>query len=107
GSSCKSATWLFPRAGRQRRLEALLAAHVDDFYRLADLQHLERVSVVVDIGDGLPGNLDDDVALPQPGLLGRSAADDAAEEQTLHVGRVVGDRAGEDANAGAPRPALH
>ena len=33
-----------------------------------------------------PGDLDDDVALLQSGLLGRSAADDAAEQQPLHVG---------------------
>ena len=81
-------------------------AHVDDLRRLADLQQLERVGVVVDVGDRLPGDLDDDVALLQAGLLGRPAADHAAEQQPLHVGRVVGNRAGEDAHAGAAAAAF-
>ena len=50
-----------------------------------------------------PVDLDDDVAFLQAGLLGRAAADDAAEQQPLDVGGVVGNRAREHAHAGAAR----
>ena len=53
-----------------------------------------------------PRDLDDDVALLQPGLLGGPAADDAAEQQPFDVGRVVGNRAGEHAHAGAAAAAV-
>ena len=43
----------------------------------------------------------DDVALLQARLFRRPAADDAAEQQSLRRRRVVGDGAGEHANAGA------
>src|SRR5438045_2180900 len=70
-------------AGRwsQHRLLTFAAAHVDDLCRLADFQNVQRVGVVVNIRDRLAGNLDDDVAFLQTCLLGRSAADDAAQQQ--------------------------
>ena len=91
-------------AGRQRRLAPLAVPHVDDLHRLVHLQQLERVGVVVDVGDRLAGDLDDDVALHQAGLLGRAAADDAAEQQPFDLGRVVRNRAGGDAQAGDGSP---
>ena len=48
-----------------------------------------------------PGDLDDHVALLQSGLFRGTAANHAAEQQALHVGGVVGNRAGEEAQAGA------
>ena len=68
---------------RQRRLAPLAAAHVDHLHGLADLQQVERVGVVVDVGDRLPGDLDDHVALLQARLFGGPAADHAAEQQPL------------------------
>src|SRR5258705_5125141 len=43
----------FPCSRRKHRLEPLALPQVDDLRRLADLQHVERVGVVVDVRDGL------------------------------------------------------
>src|SRR2546430_13445214 len=98
---------LFARRRRQRRFATHAAAHVDDLGRMADLQHVERVGVVVDVRDGLAGVLDDHVALLQSRLLRWPAAYDPAEQQTLGLARVVGDRAGEYAHARAAAARLH
>src|SRR5262245_28210065 len=91
----------------QCRIDALAVPHVDDLRRLTDLQQVQGVGVVVDIGDRLPSNLDDDVAFLQACLFSWAAADDAAEQQSLRIVRVVGNRPGEYANAGAAAAALH
>ena len=66
---------LSPGRGRERGLYALVVALVDHLDRLADLQELQRVSVVVDIRDRLAGELDDDVAFLQPRLFRGPSAD--------------------------------
>src|SRR4029078_10126622 len=67
-------------AGRRRehRFATFAAAQVDHLGGLSDLQHVERVGLVVNFRDRLPGNLDDDVAFLHPGLLAGAAADHAA-----------------------------
>src|ERR1700730_6830401 len=54
-----SSTIFSPQASP--RLDA--RARVDHLHGLADLQQVERVRVVVDVGDRLSGDLDDDVVL--------------------------------------------
>ena len=72
---------------------------VDDLDRLVDAEQFERIRVVVDVGDRLAGDLDDDVAFHQPRLLGGSAADDTRQQQSFHLCGVVGNGAGGDAHA--------
>src|SRR5439155_11533715 len=81
---------LLSGGGREHGFLTLAGANVDHFRGLSDLQHVERVRVVVNICDRLSGNLDDDIAFLQTGLLGGTAADDAAQQQSFDVGRVVG-----------------
>src|SRR5688572_14467161 len=78
-TTTKSAKLLACRR-RERGFPLFAAAHVDHLRGLADLQQLQRVGVVVDVGDRLAGDLDDHIALLQPGLLGRPAANHAAEQ---------------------------
>src|SRR5919201_573859 len=53
----------------KHRFAPFALAHVDDLRWLTDLQHVERVRVVVNIRDRLSGDLDDDVAFLKTGLL--------------------------------------
>src|SRR5207245_5376397 len=87
---------LLSRGRCERRLAPLAIAHIDDLRRLTDLQDVQRVRVVVDVGDGLSGDLYDDVALLQTSLFRGAAAHHASEQQPLDVAGVVGNRAGED-----------
>src|SRR6266849_4720892 len=90
------ASALFAGCRREHRLAPLAGAQVDDLRRLTDFQDIERVRVVVDVGDRLAGDLDDDVAFLQAGRFGWPAAYHAAEQETLGLTGVVRDRAGED-----------
>src|SRR6266542_760312 len=63
----------------ERRFAALTGAHVDELGRLSNLQQVEGVRVIVDIGNRLPGDLDNDVALLKAGLLSRAATDHTAQ----------------------------
>ncbi len=47
---------------RQLGLHPIAVSHVDHAGRLIDLQEVQRVRVVVDVGDGPARQLDDDVA---------------------------------------------
>src|SRR3954468_18240537 len=64
---------LLARGRGQGRFFPLATAQINDLRRLPNLQHFERIRVVVDVGDRLSGDLDDHVALLQPGLFGRPA----------------------------------
>src|SRR5204862_5549288 len=55
--NCQPRDVLLPRGGNERCLHALPLAQVDDFRRLADLEHVQRIRVIVDIGDRLAGDL--------------------------------------------------
>src|SRR5262249_12122479 len=79
-------------------------SEVKDLSRLPYSCRVERVHVVVNIGDRLAADFDDDVALLQARSVGWTAADDAAKPQALDVGRVVGNRAGEDSHTGPVWP---
>src|SRR5262249_54545304 len=91
---------------RQHRFTPLTVPQIDDLRRLANLQYLERVRVIVDVGDRLTGDLDNDVAFLKTSLFGRSAADHAAQKQTFHLGRIIRDGAGKEADTGASSAAF-
>src|SRR5581483_7479232 len=75
-------------AGR-RRLEreehGVLAAPDEQQDALARLDAADRLVVRVHVGDRLPVHLDDDVAAPEPRLLGHAPRLDARDQDALHV----------------------
>src|SRR5579872_200464 len=89
------------RGGCQRRLMTLSSAQIDDLGWLADFEHVEGIGVVVDVGDRLAANLDDDVAFGEPRLVRGTSSDDAAQKEPLGLGRVIGNGACEDTDTAA------
>src|SRR5258707_11855262 len=67
----------------------LTRPRVHELGGLTDFQQIERVRVVVNVRNRLPGNFDDDVALLEPCLFGRPTADHAAQQQSLPFAGVV------------------
>src|SRR5205085_3618370 len=84
---------LFTRFGRDRRRRALAVALHDHLDGHADLHRVERIGVIVNIGDLLPGEFHDDVATFQSRLFRRARAADAAELHAFDVARgIIRDR---------------
>src|SRR5439155_24644394 len=63
---------------------------------------VERVGVVVDVGDFLPGEFDDDVAAFEAGLFRRAAGAHAGQLHASHFGRVIRNGAQVGAQSVAP-----
>src|SRR5262249_33188254 len=57
-----SSTGLLARRRREHRFATFAATQIDHLCGLADLQHVERVGVIVDVGDRLTGDFDNHVA---------------------------------------------
>ena len=58
---------LLPRFRRRGNLGAFAFALDDDFHGMPDLHRIERIRVVVDVFDLLPGKLDDGIPAFEPG----------------------------------------
>ena len=63
----------------QFALESLTITHKNDRGRFSDHEQVERKHVVVDVGNGPTGQLDDNIALPHPRSLGWAARHDPGQ----------------------------